>query len=256
MTEKSGKILGTFVFVVLISCLIYLVFFSNRKTDKGEVKMIEIFGNHLLPVNEYMSYTRLGNSSKFGNLTLQTIKQRFEKHPYVLNADVEFAGSHTVKVHLTEKNIEAVLLSANEPNFITDDFQILPLLPNTKFMDFPVISNPSFEKEMKPLSYIKAYDIVEAFKIIESAKLTNQSMSKRLSEINLRKGGDIILTFSGVKPPVIFGKNEAPRKMVYLDIMWSKIIEQNSLADNSEYIDLRFSNEIFVGASEKTGYTE
>ena len=256
MTENSGKILGTFVFVILISGLIYLVFFSNKKTDKGEVKMIEIYGNHLLPVNEYIAFAKLGDGSKFGNLTLQEIKERFEKHPYILNADVEFAGNNTVKVHLTEKNIEAVFLSIGEPNFITDNFQILPVIPNTKFMDFPVISNSSFEKEIKPLSYIKTTDVLEAFKIIESAKLANENMAKKLSEINLRKGGDVILTFSGIKPPVIFGKGDAPKKMVYLDIMWSKIIEQNSLANNSEYIDLRFSDEIFVGTSEKTGYTE
>ncbi len=218
--------------------------------------MIEIYGNNLLPVNEYLAFTKLGDSSKFGYLTLQDIKERFEKHPYVLNADVEYAGSNTVKVHLTEKNVEAVFLSAGEPYFITDNFQILPLLPNTKLMDFPVISNSSFEKEIKPQSYIKTTDVLEAFKIIESAKLANEAMAKKLSEINLRKGGDIILTFSGIKPPVIFGKGEAPKKMVYLDIMWSKIIGQNNLADNSEYIDLRFSDEIFVGANEKTGYTE
>jgi cell division septal protein FtsQ len=256
MTEKSSKILGTFIFVVLISSLIYLVHFSNKKTDKGEVKMIEISGNNLLPVNEYMAFTKLGDNSKFDNLTLLEIKERFEKHPYVLNADVEFAGSNMVKVHLTEKYIEAILLSAGEPNFITDNFQVLPLMPNTKFMDLPVISNSSSEEEIKPLAYIKTTDVIEAFKIIESAKLANENISKRLSEINLRKGGDIILTFSGIKPPVIFGKGEAPMKMVYLDIMWSKIIEQNNLADNSEYIDLRFSDEIFIGASEKIGYTE
>jgi len=256
MTEKSSKILGTFVFVVLISGLIYLVFFSNKKTDKREIRMIEIYGNHLLPVNEYMAFTKLGDNSIFGNLTLQEIKERFEKHPYILNADVELAGGNTVKVHLTEKNFEAVLLTTGEPNLITDNFQTIPLMPNTRFMDFPVISNLSNDKEIKPFSYLKANDVVEAFKIIESAKLTNENMSKKLSEINLRKGGDIILTFSSIKPPVIFGKGEAPKKMAYLDIMWPKISEQNSQAANSEYIDLRFSDEIFVGTSEKTGYTE
>jgi cell division septal protein FtsQ len=207
-------------------------------------------------VNEYIAFAKLGDGSKFGNLTLQEIKERFEKHPYILNVDVEFAGNNTVKVHLTEKNIKAVFLSIGEPNFITENFQILPVIPNTKFMDFPVISNSSFEKEIKPLSYIKTTDVLEAFKIIESAKLANENMAKKLSEINLRKGGDIVLTFSGIKPPVIFGKGEAPKKMVYMDIMWSKINEQNSFANNSEYIDLRFSDEIFVGTSEKTGYTE
>lgn len=218
--------------------------------------MIEVSGNNLLPVNDYLAFTGLGDNSKLNGLPLQEIKARFERHPYVLNANVEFAGNNTVKVELTEKNIEAVLLSAGEPDFITGNFQVLPLLPNTKFTDFPVISNSSIQGEIKPLSYISAPDITEAFKIIESAKLANENMFKRLSEIDLRKGGDIILTFSGVKPPVIFGKGEAPKKMVYLDVMWPNIIKENSIADNSEYIDLRFSDEIFVGTNEKAGYNE
>jgi cell division protein FtsQ len=255
MTEKSSKILGTFIFVVLISCLIYLIYYSN-KTDRGEIKMFEISGNNLLPVNDYLAFTNLEDSSKFSKITLQNIKERFEKHPYILYANVEFTGSNIVKVHLTEKNIEAVLLSSGEPNFITDNFQVLSIMPDTKFMDFPVISNSSFEQEIKPLSFIRTSDIVEAFKIIESARMTNEYIFKRLSEINLRKGGDIILTFSGVKPSVIFGKGEAAKKMVYLDIMWPKIIKQNSTADNSEYIDLRFANEVFVGTTEKTGFAE
>ena len=173
MTEKSSKILGTFIFVVLISCLIYLIYYSN-KTDRGEIKMFEISGNNLLPVNDYLAFTNLEDSSKFSKITLQNIKERFEKHPYILYANVEFTGSNIVKVHLTEKNIEAVLLSSGEPNFITDNFQVLSIMPDTKFMDFPVISNSSFEQEIKPLSFIRTSDIVEAFKIIKSARMTNE----------------------------------------------------------------------------------
>ncbi len=248
MKEKIGKILGTLLFVVLISCLFYLIFLSNKKNNKGEIKMIELTGNHLLSEKDYLSFARLGDNSKYGSLTLPEIKNRFASHPYVLRVDVEDAGNNEVKVFLTEKNVEAVLLAAGEPNFITDDFQVLPIFPDAKFSDLPVISNPGNEIKIKPLSYLKSGEIVEAFKIIEASKLTNESMYKKLSEINLRNGGDVVLSFTGLKPPVLFGHGEAAKKMVYLDLMWNSP-EGNNLIDSSEYIDLRFADEIFVGSS-------
>jgi len=256
MNDSSSKILGTFLFLILISCIIYLFFFANQKTNKGVIQMIEISGNHLLPVNEYFTFANLEDNTKFANLTLREIKLRFENHPYVEKVDVEYDGDNVVKVYLIEKNIEAVILSSGEPNFISDKFQILPILPGVKFMDLPIISNSQYDNEIKLLAFLGAKDIIEAFKIIESAKLTNEKIFKKLSEINLRKGGDIILTFSGIKPPVLFGKGEAPRKMVYLDIMWSKISDGSNLVDNSDYIDLRFSDEIFIGTNTKTGLAE
>ena len=41
--------------------------------------------------------------------------------------------------------------------------------------------------------------------------------------------------------------------MVYLDIMWDDMLAGKEIVENSDYIDLRFANEIYVGKSEKTG---
>ncbi len=247
MKEKIGKIFGTLLFVVLIMCLFYLIFLTNKKTNKGEIKMIELTGNHLLSAKEYLVYAGLSAGSNYGALTLPGIKNKFASHPYISRVDVEDEGNNQVRVYLTEKNIEAVLLASGEPHFLTDDFQVLPMFPNTKFGDLPVVSNPGDNVKIKPLSFLKTYEILEAFKIIEASKLTNENMYRKLSEINLRNGGDIVLSFTGLKPPVLFGHGEAAKKMVYLDLMWNSP-EGNNLIDSSEYIDLRFADEIFVGS--------
>ncbi len=256
MHEKRGKILGTILFLVLISCLLYLTFSSNRKKTNGEISMIQITGNKLLSSNDYKIFAHLNEPTEYKNLTLPVIKDRMLKHPYVKNADVENAGNGLVKIEIEEKSIQAVLLTKNEPKFITKNFEVLPLLSNSKFQDLTVISNPHIEKEVTSLNVLKNDDLVEAFKIIDAAELANKDLLKHLSEINLRDGGDIILSFSGVKPPVIFGRGEAAKKMVYLDIMWQSMSDQNNLMDESEYIDLRFANEIFLGSVEKTGLSE
>jgi hypothetical protein len=166
---------------------------------------------------------------------------------------VELSASNKAKVLLTEKKIMAVILIEPEPYFLTEEFQLLPMFINTKFVDVPVISNAGLNRNAKPLSYLRTENLEQAFKIIDALKLTNMKISAALSEINLRSGGDIVLTFSGLKAPVIFGKHNAANKMVYLEMLWDKILEGKSLVANSEYVDLRFANEIFIGSAEKTG---
>lgn len=249
MHEKKGKILGTILFLLLILCIVYLTFFPAKKISEGKLRMVEITGNTLLSENDYLSFTKLNDMSSVEKITLPVIKDRIEKHPYISKADVEASGSKA-KIVLSEKNIEAVILLGNEPYFISEDFQVLPMFSNTKFEDLPVISNARNITSVTPLSVTENEDIVAAFRIIEAAKKVNKNIFKRLSEINLRNGGDIVLSFSGIRTPFIFGRGEEAKKMVYLDIMWDGILDGNDLIQQSDYIDLRFANEVYIGKND------
>jgi hypothetical protein len=44
--------------------------------------------------------------------------------------------------------------------------------------------------------------------------------------------------------------------MIYLEIMWDGILEGNSLIQQSDYIDLRFANEIYIKDTEITSLNE
>ena len=253
MRERNSKIIGVLIFIALMSGVLYLTIFVKKGINKGEIKMIQITGNNLLGASDYLKFAKLDDPTKYSGLSLPVIYDRILKHPYVANADVEYDGVSEVNIEVVEKKIKAVVLSGEEPMFITDQFELLPLFGNTKFNDLPIISNLPPGEAYKPLSKLNTDEIKQAFKIIDAAKLANEGILKRLSEINLRHGGDIILTFSGIKTPVIFGKNGAAKKLVYLDIIWDDMVSGKNLVGNSEYIDLRFANEIYVGKSENTG---
>jgi len=256
MVKNYGKILGTVLFILLISWILYLTFFTARKFSKGDIKMIEITGNNLLNEGDYLMFTKLNDLSFNHDLPLSVIKDRFEKHPYISRADVEADGDTADKIILSEKKMMAVILNGNEAYFITDDFQVLPIFPYTKESDLPVISNTQDTNQIKPMSYVKNSDIIDAFKIIEAAKRTNMNIFKRIAEINLNKGGDIMMNFSGLNTKFIFGRGEEARKMIYLEIMWDGIINGNDLISNSDYIDLRFANEVYVKTAETAGLVE
>ncbi len=256
MIKNYGKILGTVVFILLISWILYLTFFTARKFDKGDIKMIEITGNNLLNKADYLMFTKLNDLSFNHDIPLSVIKDRFEKHPYILRADVEAVGDTTDKIILSEKKMMAVILNGNDAYFITEDFQVLPIFPYTKEADLPVISNAQDSSLIKPLSYVKNADITDAFKIIDAAKKTNMNIFKRITGINLNRGGDITMNFSGINTKFIFGRGEEARKMIYLEIMWDGIIDGNEAIRNSDYIDLRFANEVYVKTTETAGLVE
>lgn len=256
MNEKRSKILGTVIFLLLISTILFLIFSPAKKISESKIEMIEVAGNALLNETDYLSYTKLNEVSFYKDLPLSVVKDRFEKHPYIKKADVEFTSKNKITVTVSEHRISAVVFNGADAFFISENFQLLPLYSNTKFVDYPIISNPKNSASFKSLAFIKDGDIIQSFKIIEAARLANLKLLEKLSEINLRNGGDVVLTFSGLKPPVIFGRNNEAEKLVYLAKLLSSEEEGKDIIESSEYIDLRFADEVYLGRIEKTSLAE
>ena len=59
-----------------------------------------------------------------------------------------------------------------------------------------------------------------------------------------------------MKPSVIFGRGDEVKKIVYLEILWEGKIETNVDITKSNYVDLRFANEVFLGNANGTGLVE
>jgi len=86
-----------------------------------------------------------------------------------------------------------------------------------------------------------------AFKIIDAISLSDTNVRKNLAEINLRKGGDVILTFTGLQFPVLFGKSDEVRKALILKNLWPELNEDTNIYERTEYLDLRYKNKVYIG---------
>ena len=256
ISETRSKIFSLTLFIVLVGWILYLSVTSERRGLDEEIRLIKITGNTLLNKNDYMVFAKLNDIETYKDLTLSVIKSRVEKHPYIKRAEVEFSGNNEVHINIIEKRIKAAIVGDNEIFLSSDDFEILPFIPNTKISNLPVISNLNDNELLRKNEILRTLGLVEAYRIIDAAGLTDEELAKKLSEINLRKGGDIILLFSELKPPVIFGRGLIAKKMVAFDKLLSQENYQKDIVMNSSYIDLRFDNEIFLGSYDNTGLTE
>jgi cell division septal protein FtsQ len=242
--ETKIKIIGSGIFLVLILSVAYLTYYSNRMNESLVIESISITGSNLLSENDYLSFTKLSDLQEENNLNLKLIKSRFEKHPYIMRADVKFISDKEVKVFITEKRIYGVIIKNGEPLFASENFQMLPVFQNSRMIDIPVLSNIKGSIDLKPLRKLNNEDIIQAYKIIDASGLTNMSMLRDLAEINLRNGGDVVLTFSGLSMPVIFGRNYEAQKLASLESLLNNYFVNNT---ESDYIDLRFYNDIYIG---------
>jgi len=77
--------------------------------------------------------------------------------------------------------------------------------------------------------------------------LSDTNVRKNLAEINLRKSGDVILTFTGFKFPVLFGKSDEVKKALILKNIWQELSDEENLNRSTEYLDLRYKNKVFIG---------
>ncbi len=250
MSKDYGKIFGTVLFALIIISILYLSLFKYNEKGKEEIKMINIQGNNLLSKDIYLRFSDLDEKSVYDDLTLNIIKKRIEEHPYIEKAEVKSDGRGNVDIKIREKEIYAVLLNNGEPFFLTNNFELLKIYEYTNYSDIPVISNIRVSEKLNAAKVLRNEDIIEAFKIIDAAKITDIDLAKKLSEINLKYGGEVVLTFSGVNYPIIFGRGNESKKMIYLSLIWERINKLNNDLKNTEYIDLRFANEAYIGKKE------
>ena len=86
-----------------------------------------------------------------------------------------------------------------------------------------------------------AYDI-----LLEELKLYNEELYSRISEINLNEVTEITLTISDLEFPIYLGENSEIEKTIYLSKIL-KHIRQNRLSEYVDYLDLRFTELVYLG---------
>lgn len=248
MTTKQ-KIFSLIILVLMLGTVGYLSF-AVKTDSEFKIEIISLEGNIHLSKENYMQYANLSDRKQYSQLTLQIIKDRIEKHPYVERADVRYDGKGKVSVKVNEKVFDSLLMSGEEQYILTETLQVLPFMTETKKIDYPVISNAAVNK-IKILSSIKNNkDVVTASKIISGIKLINAELYDGLSNIDMRSGGDVLLSFSFLDYPVIVGRGNEIRKIIYFNSFWA-YLKGKDINNYMEYVDLRYSNHVYLGISQE-----
>lgn len=253
--KTKKNIVAFLIMILLLICIIYLSIGVKNDADY-KIKFISLEGNVHLTKENYLGFAHLLDRNTYSSLTLQIIKDRIEKHPYIDVADVRYDGGNRVSIVIAEKKFHSLLISGEDQFIITEEMQVLPVLDNTKKIDYPVITNPVLNSPVKVLSSIrKNNDVMTASKIIDAVRLANPELQDALSSIDLQHGGEMLLYFSNVDYPVKIGKGNEIRKVFYYCNLWNSL-KGKELNNYVEYVDMRYGGHIFLGIIEPEEITE
>lgn len=244
MKNLGGKI--AFVIFVILSGIVIYLSLSLESKKEIDITIIDIKGNVHLPENSYFEYANLQDKQNYDLLSLSVIRDRIQKHPYIKQVTVGYAGNGKVIVNLIEKEFKAILLTNGERFLMTSKIEALPVLENSQNINYPVIQINS-DNKIKPFQLAgNISEIKTAFKMLTAAKLLNPSLYDNLSEIDFRNKRNAIIRFSSVDYPVIIGRENEIKKLVVFERLWESIgtIQANKLL---EYVDLRFTDKVYLG---------
>lgn len=250
----SGKAkIGALILMLGIITSLGFLSFSIQPETNDEIHVIEIEGNNHLSKDAYFKYAGFDHKENYTNLNSKIIKRRIEKHPYVNRADVVDESSGQILITIVENNFESILITNEKKYLLTDKLEVIPVMPLTQGLNYPIISHPGNNDEIKPFTKLNGNKSFNAaLRILGSAKLVNPALYESISEIDLRNGKDIIAYFSDLPCPVIFGREDEVKKVIYLDEL-KKQITNNDMVYYWDYLDLRFDKHIYMGFPEENG---
>lgn len=247
MSIGKAKI-SSIILLTVISLVTGYFSITLENNSAGVITEIDILNTYHLSGEQYKNYAMLdGNDLK--NININIVKDRLEKHPYVQKVEVKFDSESKIIAKITEKEFNAILIDENKKYYLSSDFELLPLIIETRDGNYPIILNPFMEDELKLFNFVgKNEDIRTAFKMIYAMKLINPELLDNISEIDLREGRDIVVTLIDSSYPVIIGRENEVTKIAYLNRIW-KFLKDEDSDGMLEYIDFRYDTNVYLGLS-------
>lgn len=246
--KKSRIIPALILLVILAAGATALPGLFMKKEIEQKITGYQLTGASMLIPEDYIRFTK--SSPEKGEFPpLNVLYDRLLNHPYLKSVEMQLGEEGIVKITVVEKEIVLSVYSGDKLMLISKELELLPLMSELKNFDWPVIRNTKVNKA----GYFRIFPdstILPGYKIAKACRLIGGSMATSLSEIDLRQGGDIVLVFSDMKPPVICKKKGVAEQILILKQI-RDMSEQLSLNKEIEYIDLRYSGKIFLGKTKK-----
>ena len=152
-TVRSKRIIR-FILIALISMLVVMMLLKIGLDITGQailpVKKVQIFGNRFMSNREILSLLDLKSGTSILFLNLETAKERLRSDNRVKVVQMVKVYPDTVKVHVREKDIAAVLTTENESFLISEDGTVLARAADDRsYSDYPFVSLLSKRDDIK-----------------------------------------------------------------------------------------------------------
>ncbi len=219
-----------------------VVVLANVWKSKLVVEHVSVSGTTIVDPDSVVRLARVPQGIKMMDVDLHRVEERIKHHPYVGQVIVKRSLPSTITITVIEREPLA-LLNGRVLRCIDREGIVLPNSATRGVFDLPVITGLTEAQALTPGSRLSSRDLAEALQILETARAVGKELYHLISEIRIRNGGDLMLYTTDGSVPVIFGRGDAPRKLVVLEEFWKTIVTERG-PQALQYVDLRFDDQV------------
>ncbi|HOP49458.1 MAG TPA: hypothetical protein PK887_02390 [Ignavibacteriales bacterium] len=243
--KVQTKIFGVLFFFLLVLGTFYLLMISKEVVKENKIKVIQIIGCDLLSKESYLKFAKISNEEELGKINSIIVKDRLIKHPYIKSVEVTFVDKNILNVKIKEKNIKFLLSGDTLLKAITDNFEIIPFLKETKNNNWIVVNNLQ-EANTKPFNTNKSERIVNIFKMIDIMKNIEPEAVTQIKNINFYDKNIVDVQIRN--NDLVFYEQD----MLKVSYLISKIYSSKIKAKSNSLFDFKFNGNIYVKTNTDT----
>ncbi len=151
---------------------------------------------------------------------------------------------NTIRISVEERQPVAAM-ALDRLVYLDGDGFILPPARSEYLFDLPVITGLARSKELAPGKQTFNTDIRDALEILSMAQLIDDELYRKISEVHVERGKDIMLYTAENGVPVVFGRGDAAAKLVKFETFWDEFVAHHG-ASELQYVDLRYEDQVVV----------
>ena len=209
-----------------------------KTSDVFVLKNIQIKGNRILTREEVLNLAGLKASQRIFGINLREVEKRIRANPFVKKVKVVRYLPSSLEISLIEREPIALL----KPYPVDPEGQLLPPLKGQRRPRLPLITGIDVPGEtLGGRVYFRG--VLEAVDLLKKARSIDPSLYADIREVNLGSSKGMTLYLHRFRVPIIIGKGEYRRKILYLKTLLKHIRVRGRIA----YIDLRFEGQAVIG---------
>jgi cell division protein FtsQ len=253
--QLSGKrsLMSIILFAVLSILVVGGLLAAQGWKQELRMSKVRVQGNHIVSESSVIELAGIPRGAKLFDLDLTLIHQRVRKNPYVKDVLVQRNLPDGIDIQVVERTPVAVV-SAARLFYIDADGVVLPPVHTDVLFDLPVITGSLPLKECVPGKTITQQPMREALRLLSVAQELSEDLPRRISEVNIRDDGDLVVYTAEFGVPVLFGQGDVAPKLVKLEAFWEEIVSNRGMPELAS-LDVRFQDRVIArwAAENKAG---
>ncbi len=226
--------------VVLGVGVVVAVVEANDWKLRLRVAAVRCEGNRIVPDADLLRLAAVQRGTRLFGIDLAAVQRRVQQNPYLRSAVArrEIPGEIVLEV---EERIPIAAIPTTPPVYVDEEGMVLPAIASDGSFDLPLLTG--LGGTPVPGTRLPENTAGEALRVLAMARRIGDETYRRVSEVHVERGKEIVVYTADAAVPVVFGRGETAEKMAKFEAFWNAVVPQRDV-QQLLYVDLRFRNQV------------